>query len=395
MASFTPDLDPKNPTNNDDVLFGSTGYDQIFAKNGSDTVSGLGGDDELYGEAQDDTLSGGTGSDFIHGGSGDDTLHGDDGNDTLDGSTNDDFIYGGGEDDYIIGGQGRDYLYGGGEIDTFVWSNGDGNDVVDGGSAADTLSLTTADEFGDSSFTGERFTLTADGVEAIFQRTSDNPFNVVLSNTETVELFTLGGADSLTVGDLTGTGIESVTMFGGDGSERVGSTGSTPLTIYGEGGSDFLVGGLGNDTLFGGDRGDRIGGGEGNDYIDGEDGDDTVTGGPGNDTVYGGEGQDGVVGGLGNDELIGGSGADQFRYDLPPVGGGQDVIQDFIVGLDDLFLGGTAQVALDTNGNSALDDGDAAVDFVNTSLVIDFGSNNTLTVNGVSALGIGTDVFFI
>jgi Ca2+-binding RTX toxin-like protein len=395
MASFTPDLENKNPTNGDDVLFGSSGYDQIFGKNGADNISGLGGNDELYGESQDDTLSGGTGDDFIHGGSGDDTLRGDDGNDTLDGSTNDDFLYGGGEDDYLTGGQGRDHLFGGGENDIIVWANGDGNDVVDGGSGSDTLSLETADEFGGSSFTGERFLLNRDGVDAIFQRTSENPFNVVLSSTENIELFTRGGADTLQVEDLTGTGVESIRLFGGDGSERVASSGFTPLTIYGEGGSDFLTGGLGDDTIFGGERGDRIGGGEGNDYLDGGIGDDTVTGGAGNDTIYGDEGNDGLVGGPGNDELIGAGGSDQFRYDLPPTGGGEDIIQDFFVGVDDLFLGGITQAQLDTNGNSLLDDGDGRVSFIDTDLVIDFGANNTLSINGVSSLGIGTDVFFI
>ena len=395
MASFTPNLTNKNPTNSDDFLFGSNGYDQIFGRNGADTIHGLGGSDELYGEAQDDTLHGGTGNDFLNGGSGDDILHGNDGNDTLDGSLNDDFLYGGGEDDYLIGGGGRDYIFGGGENDTIVWENGDGNDVADGGSGTDRLSLTTADEFGGDSFLGERFSLTASGVEAIFQRTSDNPFNVVLSNTEQVELFTQDGADSLEVGDLTGTGVESIVLFGGDGSERISSTGFTPLTLYGEGGSDFLVGGLGNDEIHGGDRGDRLGGGEGNDLLLGEAGDDTLTGGPGNDTLEGGEGDDGLVGGAGNDVLSGDAGADQFRYDLPPVGGGEDIITDFVVGLDDLFLGGITAVQLDTNGNSSLDDGDNRVQVIDTDLVITIGDGNSLTVNGVSGLGIGSDVFFI
>lgn len=395
MVSKTPTLVNKTPTNGDDFLFGSQGYDQIFGRNGADTVYGLGGGDELYGEAQDDTLHGGTGDDFLHGGSGDDTLHGEDGSDLLDGSLNDDTLYGGGEDDYLIGGGGRDYIFGGGEADTIVWFDGDGNDVVDGGSSTDRLTLATADQFGDDSFLGERFLLNRDGVEAIFQRTSDDPFNLVVTNTEIFEIFTQGGADTLQVEDLTGTGVEEILLFGGDGSERVSSTGFTPLVIYGEGGSDFLVGGLGSDALFGGNRGDRIGGNDGNDYIDGEDGDDTLTGGPGNDTVYGRDGNDGLVGGPGDDLLFGGGGADQFRYDLPPTGGGQDVINDFVSFQDDLFLGGITAAQLDTNGNSALDDADGRVSVVNSDLVIDFGANNTLTVNGVSSLGIGSDVFFI
>ena len=394
MTTKAPVLQNKNPTNNDDFLFGSNAYDQIFARNGADTIYGLGGDDELYGEAQDDTLDGGTGSDFVHGGSGDDFLYGSDGNDGLYGSVNDDWLYGGGEDDFLVGGPGRDYIFGGGENDVAVWDNGDGNDVVDGGSGTDTLALFTANEHGDSSFTGERFTLTADGVEAIFQRTSDDPFNIVMSNLETIEINSFDGADSLEVGDLTGTGVERIFMFEGDGSARVSNTGSTPLTIYGEGGSDFITGGLGADELYGGDRGDRIGGGEGNDYLGGQEGDDTLTGGAGNDTIEGGDGNDGVVGGAGNDVLSGDAGADQFRYDLPGVGGGQDIITDFTV-VDDLYLGDITQAALDTNSNGLIDNDDAAAEGVGTDLLIDFGSNNTLTLNGISSLTFGDNVFII
>ena len=150
-----------------------------------------------------------------------------------------------------------------------------------------------------------------------------------------------------------------------------------------EGGSDFLTGGLGNDELHGGENGDRIGGNEGNDLIFGEAGDDTLVGGPGNDTLEGGEGNDGIIGGAGDDVLTGDAGSDQFRYDLPPVGGGQDIITDFITGVDDLFLGGITAAQLDTDGNASLDDGDGRVSVVNSNLVIDIWDNNTLTLGVV------------
>jgi Ca2+-binding RTX toxin-like protein len=395
MATSTPDLRSFTPTNRDDFLFGSSAGERIFARGGADTVHALGGADEVYGEGQDDHLDGGTGDDLLNGGSGDDVLEGRDGRDFLDGSNNDDLVYGGGEDDFLIGGRGSDYLSGGAENDNFTWAEGDGSDIVDGGSGQDVLSLFTADLNGTSSFVGERFDISAVGVETLIQRTSDNPFSQRVSGVEDLEFFLFGGADTVVVSDLPGTGVGSITLFGGDGSERISNSGNTPMIVFGEGNSDFITGSLGDDELNGGDRGDRIGGNAGNDTINGDDGDDTLTGGTGNDIINGGDGEDGIVGGADNDTLTGEAGADQFRYDLPPVGGGQDVITDFATFSDDLFLGGTAEVALDTNTNGLIDDGDDAASLVGGDLTIDFGSNNTLTLLGVENLDFGSNVFIV
>jgi Ca2+-binding RTX toxin-like protein len=395
MATFKSDLTAANPTNHSDFLFGSNDDDTIFARSGADTIFAQDGNDEVYGESNDDTLHGALGDDYLNGGSGDDILFGEDGADVLDGSTNDDVLSGGGEDDFLLGGPGVDEIDGGGENDIISWSEGDGSDTVNGGGDTDFLTLFTKDEFGDASLAGERFTLQSDGAEALLQRTSEDPFSQQITNVEHIELYTAGGADSLAIGDLTGTGVESILMFGGEGTERVGSLGFTPLTIYGEGGGDILGGGLGDDTLFGGTEGDILSGSDGNDYLDGEEGDDRLSGDAGNDIIYGGDGVDGLVGGEGNDELIGGEGGDQFRYDLLPSGSGQDVIQDFELLSDDLFLGGVTQAGLDSNGDNLISDADDAVGLVGTDLVIDFGSNNSLTLNGVPFLSINEDVFFV
>jgi Ca2+-binding RTX toxin-like protein len=395
MATFSPNQTRTTPTNRDDFLFGSSSGERIFARGGADTVYALGGDDEVYGEGQDDVLDGGTGDDLLNGGSGDDVLEGRDGRDFLEGSTNDDILRGGGEDDFLVGGLGSDYLSGGGEDDNINWADGDGSDVVDGGGGNDVLSLFTADSGGTSSFTGERFEISAVGVETLIQRISENPFNQRVSNVEDLEFFLAGGADTVVVSDLSGTGVGSITLFGGDGSERISSSGSTPLLVFGEGQSDFLTGSSGDDEFHGGDRGDRIGGNAGNDQLFGDDGDDTLTGGTGNDIINGGEGEDGIVGGADNDTLTGEAGADQFRYDLPPVGGGQDVITDFATFSDDLFLGGTAEAVLDTNTNGLIDDGDDAASLVDGDLSIEFGSNNTLKLIGVDSLDFGNNVFIV
>ncbi len=394
MASSTPVLKPATATNGDDILIGSQLYDQIFSKGGSDSVTGLAGDDELYGEGQDDTLDGGTGDDFVHGGSGDDFLYGRDGNDTLDGSLNDDWLFGGGEDDTLWGGGGSDHIFGGGETDTILHNEGDGSDVIDGGSGDDLLSLFTSDAFGEDVFLGENFVLSSTGAEAVLERNSEDPFILRISNTENLELFTFGGADALTVGDLTGSGISSIVMFGGDGTERVANEGFTPMQVFGEAGNDFLFGGGGDDRIGGGEDRDFISGGSGNDAVLGDDGDDTLFGSDGEDSIEGGTGNDQLIGGFGNDVLTGGEGFDQFRYDLPLVAGGNDTILDFSLG-DELFIGGITQAALDTSGDGILSDADDAVSFNLSDLVVSFDPDNSLTLVGITSLDLSSDVIFV
>ena len=75
--------------------------------------------------------------DWIYGGAGGDTIYGGEDDDVLFGEAGDDTIYGGSGNDHIIGGTGDDYLNGGEGNDTFYYAMGDGNDVIDGGSAGD------------------------------------------------------------------------------------------------------------------------------------------------------------------------------------------------------------------------------------------------------------------
>jgi hypothetical protein len=74
--------------------------------------SGTAGNDILVGSAGDDTTYGGAGWDFIDGGAGSDHLYGEDGNDIL------------------RGGRGNDELRGGQGNDTYVFTRGDGADIV-------------------------------------------------------------------------------------------------------------------------------------------------------------------------------------------------------------------------------------------------------------------------
>ena len=63
----------------------------------------------------------------------------------------------------------------------------------------------------------------------------------------------------------------------------------------------------------------------------------------GNDILKGGPGDDWIVGGPGNDILTGNGGQDSFVFSL---GSGQDIITDFVAGLDRLVLQGATQGTL-------------------------------------------------
>jgi Ca2+-binding RTX toxin-like protein len=77
-----------------------------------------------------------------------------------------------------------------------------------------------------------------------------------------------GGDDSFTVGDLTGSGVQSVVFSGGDGNDFLNGSGTaTPITADGGAGDDILIGGDGDDTLIGGDGADLLIGGGGADIL--------------------------------------------------------------------------------------------------------------------------------
>ncbi|MGH9379904.1 MAG: M91 family zinc metallopeptidase [Thermoanaerobaculia bacterium] len=91
------------------------------------------------------------------------------------------------------------------------------------------------------------------------------------------------------------------------------------LTLEGNDGEDFVVGGAGDDrieggtgkdTLFAGAGRDYVYGGAGEDFIRGEEGDDILYGGNDRDSIFAGAGDDHVDAGKGNDEAWGGTGND-------------------------------------------------------------------------------------
>ncbi len=165
---------------------GAAGLDTTAVENLD--VEGLGGDDTIEGQNGIATLTDLT----IGGGDGDDTIGGGDGDDTLNG---------GNGDDHVDGNRGNDTAKLGNGDDHFQWDPGDGSDSVDGQSGSDALDFngSNAAEKIDLSANGSRSRLVRD-VAAI---TMD--FDTI----EAVNVRTLGSADTVTVNDLTGTGIRT------------------------------------------------------------------------------------------------------------------------------------------------------------------------------------------
>jgi Ca2+-binding RTX toxin-like protein len=271
-----------------DTLLGKGGADSLFGGDGNDTLTGGDGDDQVFGEAGNDRLiwnpgddtdlnEGGSGTDMVevNGGNGaevftvtangtrvrfdrlspapfsldigtsenlvlnanggDDsfsatgnlaaliqiTVDGGAGVDTLLGSNGADLLLGGDGDDFIDGQQGNDVVLLGAGNDTFQWDPGDGSDVVEGQAGTDRMIF-------NGSAVSEIYDASANGTRVRFTR---NIGTIVmdLDDVETIELNALGGNDTLTVNNLSGTDLTLVNVdlastLGGSTGDAVADT---------------------------------------------------------------------------------------------------------------------------------------------------------------------------
>ena len=159
----------------------------------------------------------------------------------------------------------------------------------------------------------ENMTISANGGRALLTR-DVGAITMDLNGIEHVQIAAPGGADNITVNDLTGTGVTQVAIDlsagpgsqSGDGAaDRVtvnGSAGDDNIKVVSTGGSIDVNGLAAQVTIAHADAGDvlAVNGGAGNDVIDasaikagqlvslninGGDGNDTITGSAGNDIV--------------------------------------------------------------------------------------------------------------
>jgi Ca2+-binding RTX toxin-like protein len=381
---------------------GSADFSFERADVASIVVDALGGDDSVridesngsFTDSIPTTIDGGPGDDTIAGGKGVETLRGGDGNDTIDGNG------------------GNDLAFLGAGDDSFVWDPGDGSDTVEGQDGNDTLVFNGAN-------VDERVALSAKRNRLEFLR---DPGRVTMdtAGVETVDFNALGGADTVTVDDLTGTDVKTVntdlagTLGGAAGDGQAdsvtvdGTNGNDAINVSGDA-SGVTVAGLSarvaiqhqepNDEL-------DVNGRAGNDAIDasglaagaialsldGGAGDDTIDGGKGVETLRGGDGNDTIDGNGGNDLAFLGAGDDTFVWDP---GDGSDTVEGQ-EGIDTMIFngaGGPEQIDLSANGNRLKlfrTQGNVTMDTAGVELVDvnALGGADLVTVNDLT----GTDV---
>jgi Ca2+-binding RTX toxin-like protein len=334
---------------------------------------------KLRGQQGDDTLLGGSGAETLRGGRGNDTIDGNRGNDLA--------VMGAGDD-------------------TFIWDPGDGSDTIEGREGNDTMRFNGAN-------VAERIDMTANGNRLRFFRDVAS-ITMDTDDVEQVDFNALGGADTVTVGDLTGTDVTKVNIdLGSDGAQdRVivnGTNGNDTVNVSGDAASGVAVAGLQatvsiqhqepNDALvvnaLGGDDSVSAAGlaaGAIGLTVDAGAGDDTIAGSQGAETTLGGDGDDSIDGNRGDDAALMGAGDDTFTWDP---GDGSDTIegQD---GTDRMRFNGAnvaERIDMSANGNRLRFFRDIASITMDTNDVeqVDFnalGGADTVTVNDLS----GTDV---
>jgi Ca2+-binding RTX toxin-like protein len=367
-----------------DTLLGKGGNDLLFGGAGNDTLTGGAGNDQVFGQAGNDRMiwNPGDGSDLNEGGAGSDTVEvnggnvsetftvtpngtrvrfdrvnpapffldigtseslvlnmngGDDtftgsnglatlisltvdggtGNDTITGGDGDDRLNGGDGNDTIIGGRGNDTALMGAGDDTFIWNPGDGSDTVEGQDGHDAMIFNGAN-------IAERVDITANGSRVRFSRDIAS-IVMDLNDVERIDFNALGGADLITVGDLSATDVTEVNLNLGAADGQVdavivnGTAGDDAITVGGDATGVAVTGLQAQVNITGSEATDTL-------TVSSRAGDDVVNattlaagaiqftadGGDGNDILIGGDGDDTLLGGAGDDILIGGDGIDKL-----------------------------------------------------------------------------------
>jgi Ca2+-binding RTX toxin-like protein len=421
-----------------DVLLGKGGADLLFGGAGDDVLTGGAGNDQVFGEAGNDRMiwNPGDGSDLLEGGAGSDTVEtnggnaaetftvtangtrvrldrvtpapffldigttenlvvngngGDDvitagnglaplialtldggaGNDTITGGDGNDVLIGGDGNDVITGGRGNDVAFMGAGDDTFVWNPGDGSDTVEGQAGHDTLQFNGAN-------VSEHIALSANGSRLRLTRDVGN-IAMDVNGTEQVNVAALGGADTLTVNDLTGTSVSAVNIDlsspagsgTGDGQADTvivnGTNGNDIINVSGQGTSASVLG-LSDAVNITGSEGandalviNALGGDDGVTAstlqagvikltVDGGAGNDNILGSRGDDVLIGGDGNDFIAGNQGNDIAFLGAGNDIFQWNP---GDGSDTVEGQ-AGIDKMFFfGSNANENFDISANGS------------------------------------------
>ena len=427
--------DAINGTGNtlDNVIIGNSGNNILDGKAGNDTMSGSLGDDTYYVDAVGDTVVelAGQGTDTVRssvsyslgqnvenliltgtaningGGNGDaNSLTGNSGNNTLDGGTGADVMAGGNGDDnyyvdnsgdvvadssdatlgghdqvissitYVLGNYIEDLLLTGtaningtgNALNNIIVGN-DGSNLLDGKAGSDTMTGGLGDDTYVVDVAGDVV------VEQAVQGTDMVKAGLSYILGANVENLILTGT-----GNFNGTGT-------GDANTITGNAGNN--IIDGGAGADIMAGGLGDDTYVVDNVGDVV-----NDYSGA--GNDTILAsvsytlsgryvetlqltGSANINAIGNAQDNRLVSNTGNNSLTGGTGADTFVFLL---GSHADTITDFTVGDNDTIDATAFHAVAHTVTQSG------------TSVIIDFGSGNTVTVLKTTVADVNAHTLF-
>ena len=210
---------------------------------------------------------------------GDDRYVGFSANEVIDGKAGNDTLYGKNGDDQLIGGLGNDTLIGGAGSDTYVFTKGDGQDIIDD----DGHHANATDRLEISGYVASEASITRpDGTDDLLITFSGTNDQITLTNT-------INGSDSDQIEEIT---FEDGTIWTMDDVRNMLNSAAAT---------------------------------DGDDVITGANGNESFNGMAGNDIIRGLGGNDTLDGGLGNDVLEGGQGNDTYVFSI---GGGKDVIDD-------------------------------------------------------------------
>jgi Ca2+-binding RTX toxin-like protein len=317
-----------------------------------------------------------------------------------------DKLLGSAGNDFVLGGDGNDVAFLGAGNDLFHWDSGDDNDTIEGQAGIDTLQVFGAE-------LAENIDIFADTGRAQLFLSVGN-VNLDSNDVERISLEARGGADNITVSDLSGTDLklvaidlsasagggdlakDTVTISGTNGNDKIqvtslsgavlvtglasqvsisgGESAKDSVTINTFGGNDVidastLPAGLVRIALNGGGGNDVLKGGAGSDDLSGGDGNDVLTGGKGFDNLSGGIGNDTVTGGQANDVASLGTGDDLFLWGVGDTGdfiegeAGIDTVRQTGSNLAESFIvsGNGAQTRLDALDTTSVEVNDVEI----------------------------------
>jgi Ca2+-binding RTX toxin-like protein len=246
---------------------------------------------------------------------------------TMNGGLGNDVFFGSEGSDLFVGGDGNDTAFMGAGDDTFVWNPGDDSDILEGQDGFDRMVFNGAN-------IAEKIDISANGERVKFSRDIGSVV-MDLNAVEGIDFNALGGPDTVTVNDLSGTDATEVNVNLA-GSNGQGDGAADSVVLSGSSGDDVahVFGDAGFVSVLGLAAQINISGSEaasdklffnmqaGDDVVEasalaagiisltahGDDGNDILIGSAAADLLFGDAGDDVLLGGPGQDVLDGGTG---------------------------------------------------------------------------------------